>query len=194
MILEVAILHIIPGKEISFENNFQKAKKVIQSIKGFHSLSLKKCLESPHQYLLLLEWETLENHTKDFRESKQYEKWKKLLHHYYDPFPKVEHYEDFEKKETPSWYLYILRCSDNTLYTGITRDIERRISEHNGTKKGAKYTRARQPVEIVYSQECASHSKALKEEIRIKKLSKKKKEAIVKNFKIKSSGIISSSS
>lgn len=85
-------------------------------------------------------------------------------------------------KNTPplSWYLYILRCADNTLYTGITRDLERRILEHNGNKKGAKYTRSRQPVTLVYSRECADHSEALKEEIRIKKLTRKKKEEIIK--------------
>lgn len=73
------------------------------------------------------------------------------------------------------WKVYIVRCSDDSLYTGITTDLDRRISEHNWTWLWAKYTKMRQPVELVYSQSCENRSEASKEEIRIKGLTRKKK-------------------
>jgi putative endonuclease len=69
-----------------------------------------------------------------------------------------------------SYYLYILKCADKTLYTGITTDLKRRIFEHNQTKLGAKYTASRRPVRLVYAKKFATKSTALKEEARIKKL------------------------
>ena len=68
-----------------------------------------------------------------------------------------------------SWKLYILRCSDGSLYTGITNDLEKRVIAHN-TGKGAKYTRSRTPVQLVYSEECGDHSTALKRELEVKAL------------------------
>jgi putative endonuclease len=73
------------------------------------------------------------------------------------------------------WHVYILSCSDDTLYTGITNDLERRVEEHNSSKLGAKYTRGRRPVKLVYSKEVISRSEALKEEYRIKQLSREEK-------------------
>ncbi len=81
-----------------------------------------------------------------------------------------------------SYYVYIVRCSDNSLYTGITTDINRRIHEHNETKKGAKYTKSRRPVSLVYSALIGDRSSAQKEEYRIKKLSKIKKQELVDNW------------
>ncbi len=75
--------------------------------------------------------------------------------------------------------LYILRCSDTTLYTGITVDLERRVNEHNTSDKGAKYTRSRRPCEIVYHEQLESKSAALKREIAIKKMPKAKKETLL---------------
>lgn len=77
------------------------------------------------------------------------------------------------------WYTYIVKCSDNSLYTGITTDIERRVLEHNESDKWAKYTRARRPVELVYKSESENKSEASKEEYRIKKLSRKEKEELI---------------
>jgi len=74
-----------------------------------------------------------------------------------------------------SYFIYMLKCSDNTLYTGITTDIERRIEEHNSSPKGAKYTKLRRPVELVYSEESEDRSSASKREYAIKKLSRVKK-------------------
>lgn len=68
------------------------------------------------------------------------------------------------------YHLYILRCKDGTLYTGITTDLERRVEEHNTSKLGAKYTWARRPVKLIYSKKFKDRSKASKEESRIKKL------------------------
>jgi len=78
------------------------------------------------------------------------------------------------------WSVYILRCADNSLYTGVTTDIQRRLDEHNGlVKNGAKYTRNRQPVKLVYQETAASRSEACKRESAIKNLNKSKKERLV---------------
>ena len=95
MVLEVAILNIKKGKEFDFEKDFNLASQYISSSKGYKKHTLKKCLEKENQYILLVEWETLDAHTIHFRGSKEYLLWKSLLHHYYDPFPVVEHYVDF---------------------------------------------------------------------------------------------------
>jgi heme-degrading monooxygenase HmoA len=92
MILELAILDVIPGKTAEFEASFASAQKIISSMKGWRSHQLQHCLESPNRYLLLVEWETLSDHTVGFRGSAGYQEWKKRLHHFYDPFPVVEHY------------------------------------------------------------------------------------------------------
>jgi heme-degrading monooxygenase HmoA len=93
MILEHALLDVVPGQEVMFETAFAEAKAIISSMKGFVSLRLERCIESPARYLLLVEWETLEDHTEGFRGSPEYERWRELLHHFYDPFPTVEHHE-----------------------------------------------------------------------------------------------------
>ena len=69
-------------------------QKIISSMPGYVSHELKRCVEKPSRYILLVNWETLEDHTEGFRNSAQYQQWKALLHHYYDPFPEVEHYHD----------------------------------------------------------------------------------------------------
>ena len=77
-----------------------------------------------------------------------------------------------------NWYLYILRCKDNTLYTGITTDVARRLEAHR-SGKGAKYTRGRAPLELVYQQACGTHSDALKRELEIKAMSRKQKDEMI---------------
>lgn len=76
------------------------------------------------------------------------------------------------------WYLYILRCGDGTLYTGITTNIEKRLEAHR-TGKGAKYTRGRGPLTLVYREECGSHSQALKRELTVKGLPRNQKEKLI---------------
>jgi heme-degrading monooxygenase HmoA len=93
MILEVAILDVIPGQERDFEKAFAKASGIIAGMAGYLSHQLQHCLEKQNRYILLVNWETLEAHTIGFRGSEQYQEWKRLLHHFYDPFPTVEHYE-----------------------------------------------------------------------------------------------------
>ena len=78
------------------------------------------------------------------------------------------------------WYLYILRCKDNTLYTGITTDVEKRLEAHQ-RGKGAKYTRGRGPLELVYREECGDHSTALKREAEIKAMPREEKLKLIKN-------------
>jgi len=81
--------------------------------------------------------------------------------------------------KSPNWYVYILHCADNTLYTGITTDVERRLDEHNNNNKlAAKYTKVRRPVKLVYQEECSSRSSSSKREAQIKKLSRKDKEKL----------------
>lgn len=94
MILEVAILDVIPGREADFESDFAKAERIISSMKGHISHQLKRCLEQPSRYMLLVQWERLEDHTDGFRNSPEYQEWRALLHHYYDPAPQVTHYRD----------------------------------------------------------------------------------------------------
>ena len=84
------------------------------------------------------------------------------------------------------YYLYILECADKTLYTGITTDLERRLSEHNDTKLGAKYTAARRPVKLVYAEKFQNRSLASKEEVRIKKLKKAEKLILINSLKLES--------
>ena len=79
------------------------------------------------------------------------------------------------------YHLYILKCADSSLYTGITTDLERRLEEHNNTKLGAKYTSMRRPVELVYSASFENRSLASKEEYRVKNLSREEKLEIIKN-------------
>ena len=93
MILEIAILNVLPGREAEFEQAFGDAKRIIGSMPGFSSLELQKCVEQANRYALLVRWQTIEDHTEGFRKSSQYQRWKELLHHFYDPFPQVEHYE-----------------------------------------------------------------------------------------------------
>ena len=80
------------------------------------------------------------------------------------------------------YYLYILKCSDRTLYTGITTDLKRRVTEHNSTKLGARYTSSRRPVKIVYFKKFKNRSSASREEVRIKKLKKDKKLDLIKKL------------
>jgi heme-degrading monooxygenase HmoA len=91
--LEVAILEVIPNQEEDFEIAFAKASSIISSMSGYVSHQLQRCIEKQNRYILLVQWETLEAHTVGFRGSSEYQEWKKGLHHFYDPFPMVEHYE-----------------------------------------------------------------------------------------------------
>ncbi|WP_405606450.1 antibiotic biosynthesis monooxygenase family protein [Polaribacter sp. Asnod1-A03] len=93
MILEVAILNVKEGLSKDFEINFKEAEKFIKSAKGYISHHLKKCIEDENKYILLVNWETIEDHEIGFRKSKEYQNWKNLLHHFYKPFPIVEHYK-----------------------------------------------------------------------------------------------------
>lgn len=93
MILEVATLQVKAGKAQQFELDFAEASKYIQSIDGYVEHTLQKCIEQSDKYILLVKWKTLDDHTIGFRESKEYLEWKRILHHYYVPFPIVEHYK-----------------------------------------------------------------------------------------------------
>lgn len=95
-ILEVADLQVKPGEAKEFEAAFRQAQAIISSMPGFRSHELQKCIEHEHRYLLLVRWDTLAAHEEGFRKSPQYQEWRRLLHHFYDPFPTVLHYERLE--------------------------------------------------------------------------------------------------
>jgi heme-degrading monooxygenase HmoA len=92
MVLEQALLDVRPGQEPAFEAAFSTATAIILASPGFVSLELHRCIETPNRYVLLVRWETLEAHTVGFRGSPEYGRWRELLHHFYDPFPTVEHF------------------------------------------------------------------------------------------------------
>ena len=94
MIVEHAILPVRAGSEEEFEAAFSRARPLISVQPGFRSLSLSRSAESPRLYLLLVEWDSVEAHTDGFRKSPEYEQWRALLHHFYDPFPAVEHFTE----------------------------------------------------------------------------------------------------
>jgi heme-degrading monooxygenase HmoA len=99
MILEVALLNVHPQQTAEFEAAFTQAAPIIASMRGYVAHELQRCLEVPPRYVLLVRWQTLADHTIGFRASPQgdisaeYQEWRRLLHHFYDPFPTVEHFE-----------------------------------------------------------------------------------------------------
>lgn len=92
MVLEVAVLDVRKGLTQEFEAAFKQAERIISSMDGYLSHELKTCLEKEERYILLVNWRSLEDHTHGFRGSVEYQKWRSLLHHFYEPFPEVEHY------------------------------------------------------------------------------------------------------
>ena len=92
MILEVAILDVKPRETEPFEAAFCTASAIIASMPGYRGHELQRCVENTNRYVLLVHWEKLEDHTVGFRQSPEYQEWRRLLHHFYDPFPTVEHY------------------------------------------------------------------------------------------------------
>lgn len=92
MILEAALLMVRPGQEPDFERAMDEARPLIAATPGFRGMEVRRCLEVANRYLLLVHWDRLEDHTQGFRGSERYAGWKALLHHFYDPFPLVEHF------------------------------------------------------------------------------------------------------
>ena len=96
MILEVAPLHIRAGQAEAFEAAFGQAQAIISSMPGYLWHELTRCVERESEYLLLVRWQTLADHELGFRQSAQYQEWRRLLHHFYEPFPLVSHYAPVE--------------------------------------------------------------------------------------------------
>jgi len=96
MILESGHLYVVPGKETEFETAFREGSFIIRRAKGYISHQLQRCIEVPGKYLLLVEWETLEDHTVGFRGSDDYQEWRTRLHHFYDPRPTIEHFNEVD--------------------------------------------------------------------------------------------------
>jgi heme-degrading monooxygenase HmoA len=102
MILEMAVLNVRSGESSAFEAAFAEAKAIIAAAPGFDHLELRRCLETPDRYVLLVGWDRLEDHTEGFRSSPDFQRWREMLHHFYDPFPTVEHYEPVFEVARPS--------------------------------------------------------------------------------------------
>ncbi|MBV8659931.1 MAG: antibiotic biosynthesis monooxygenase [Burkholderiales bacterium] len=92
-ILEIAMLQVRAGQEAEFERAFAQASAIIASMGGYLGHTLQRCLEVQGRYALLVQWQTLEDHTVGFRQSAEYQAWRSLLHHFYEPMPTVEHFE-----------------------------------------------------------------------------------------------------
>lgn len=92
MVLEVAILDLRAGQASAFEAAFLEAQRLISSSTGYQGHELRRCVETADRYILLVWWESLESHTEGFRRSPEFQRWRALLHHFYEPFPTVEHY------------------------------------------------------------------------------------------------------
>jgi len=92
MILEVATLDVKPGQRDQFQAAFKQAAPIIAGMKGYIAHQIQECIENKQRFLLLVWWQTLEDHTVGFRGSAEYQRWRALLHHFYDPFPTVEHF------------------------------------------------------------------------------------------------------
>jgi len=92
MILEHAILNVKPGEAERFEAAMNEALPLISASPGFLGLEVRRCIESPDRYVLLVKWDSVAAHDPGFRSSDRYQRWKEALHHFYDPFPVVEHY------------------------------------------------------------------------------------------------------
>jgi heme-degrading monooxygenase HmoA len=92
MVLEVAILNVRRGQGKAFEAAFLEAQRIISAAPGYQRHELGRCVETLDRYLLLVWWDSLASHTEGFRKSPEYQRWRQLLHHFYDPFPEVEHY------------------------------------------------------------------------------------------------------
>ena len=101
MILEAAVLTVRPGSEGEFENTFREASRLIASMPGYLAHELHRCLEAKGKYLLLVRWNRLEDHTVGFRGSPEYQECKRLLHHFYEPFPTVEHFVQVDLSLSP---------------------------------------------------------------------------------------------
>jgi heme-degrading monooxygenase HmoA len=93
MILEVALLNVRAGQSAAFERAFADAQAIISAMHGYVSHQFQRCIEAPDKCLLLVNWRRLEDHTIGFRQSTEYQEWRRLLHHFYDPIPTMEHFE-----------------------------------------------------------------------------------------------------
>ena len=92
MILEHAILNIRKGQSREFEAAREKARPLIEATQGFQRMEIRPCVETSDRYLLLVWWSSVEAHTVGFRQSPRFEEWRAALHHFYEPFPTVQHY------------------------------------------------------------------------------------------------------
>lgn len=94
VVLELAILNVVAGRETEFEDAFAEARRLISAMPGFLSLELGRNTDVSNRYVLLVQWRSVEDHRDGFRRSREYVEWSRLLHHFYEPFPTVEYYRE----------------------------------------------------------------------------------------------------
>jgi|GEM_PF-302795 len=128
-------------------------------------------------------WQDGRDYTKSFLKIDR-----RLSHHNINKIAMTEKDQPVTMQPAPTWYIYILSCRDNSYYTGITTDLSRRIEEHNSPTKGARYTRPRRPVKLVYSEKAASRSIATRRELQIKKLTPAGKKQLIQSCKLAKPG------
>lgn len=92
-VLEIVVIDVVKGQQLEFEKAFSQAEQILSSVEGYISHELKRCIEEENKYLLSVEWQTLESHTVNFRESDSYQEWRKLMHHFFAEQPSVLHYQ-----------------------------------------------------------------------------------------------------
>lgn len=124
-ILEAAPLQVRPGQSLAFEAAFAKAQAIIASMPGYRSHELQRCLERDGHYLLLVRWDSVADHEEGFRKSPQYQEWKRLLHHFYDPFPTVNHYEVVVSSERAPYHAHIYYEPGSR---GVAESLRRRLT------------------------------------------------------------------
>lgn len=127
MILEHAVLPVHPGREAEFEQAFAAAQRIIAASPGFGNLQLSRGIEDPGTYLLLVEWDSLEDHTRGFRGSEAYAQWKALLHHFYEPFPNVEHFSPVSPTIGGRATVHLICGLNGAGKTTLARELERTL-------------------------------------------------------------------
>ena len=93
LVLEVAVLDVIPGQQQGFEAAFAQAESIVTQSEGYITHRLERCIELDNRYILLVEWQSLEHHATGFRQSREYQNWRSSLHHYYEPMPTALHFQ-----------------------------------------------------------------------------------------------------
>jgi len=177
LIKKRTVMKTVFWRVLSTCTTFLVAFFVTGNLKVGGLIALVEAVVKTIQYYFHEKWWEIYTKKKISTIKKKYKKLKRI-----DNVSSIQKSKKSKKlKEEKPWYVYIIKCKDGSLYTGITTNIERRLSEH-GTKKGAKYTRNKGPFEILYTSKYNNRSEATKEECRIKKLKRIDKISLIESI------------